>query len=563
VTILARPGLAPKGLDWHDRGYARQDNKEDAFAGRRRGQLSGSIDSAPRQIAAAGLAGAIFWADAFTRLGSAIATLYVLVLLMASDRISRTLLVAWSAGCAALTLTAFGIAHGRDANIDAIGRMIVSLGAVAVTTGMLFHRQVMDARVARERQRHEGMLNSLAVAIWEHDFTPVAAAIDAVRASGVSDLRAFLDANPGFVVATRALVQITDVNETALEMMGVPTKQAFFQRLSDFLPETDESFYDCILAIDERREMFQAETRMITASGEMIDVIVAFSLSPDRCLHSVPGSILDNRQRKRLESTIEGTRRNWTRSSAVLHSARCPHQSLTKSTNLSAIQSFSNSAMRWMERDEPDLEEVRSSDGLRSAVVNVYEVMQRVRNLVGSSRGDAPVNLRSLICDTVSFANRDADTHGAKLMFSHAAHDVVIMGDRILLKHLLLNLITNAMQAMEEMKRGEKLIEISLWARGDEAQITIRDQGPGLAGVAEDRSSSRSSPQSRAVWDWGCRSAVRLSNCTKGISRYPITPRVVRKWRSACLWVCLATPTRMRPAALPGQVSASVKASAR
>jgi hypothetical protein len=28
--------------------------------------------------------------------------------------------------------------------------MIVSLGAVAVTTGMLFHRQVMDARVARE-----------------------------------------------------------------------------------------------------------------------------------------------------------------------------------------------------------------------------------------------------------------------------------------------------------------------------------------------------------------------------------------------------------------------------
>jgi PAS domain-containing protein len=410
VTILARPGLAPKGLDWHDRGYARQDNKEDAFAGRRRGQLSGSIDSAPRQIAAAGLAGAIFWADAFTRLGSAIATLYVLVLLMASDRISRTLLVAWSAGCAALTLTAFGIAHGRDANIDAIGRMIVSLGAVAVTTGMLFHRQVMDARVARERQRHEGMLNSLAVAIWEHDFTPVAAAIDAVRASGVSDLRAFLDANPGFVVATRALVQITDVNETALEMMGVPTKQAFFQRLSDFLPETDESFYDCILAIDERREMFQAETRMITASGEMIDVIVAFSLSPDRCLHSVPGSILDNRQRKRLESTIEGTRRNWTRSSAVLHWARCPRRSLMRSTNL-CLQSRAFrtprcagwSAMNriWKSAHRSSACEARWSMSMKSCSASA--IWSEVRTET------APVNLRSLICDTVSFANRDAD----------------------------------------------------------------------------------------------------------------------------------------------------------
>ncbi|MDK4807301.1 MAG: ATP-binding protein [Novosphingobium aromaticivorans] len=489
--------------------------------------FQGSIDSAPRQIAAAGLAGAIFWADAFTRLGSAIATLYVLVLLMASDRISRTLLVAWSAGCAALTLTAFGIAHGRDANIDAIGRMIVSLGAVAVTTGMLFHRQVMDARVARERQRHEGMLNSLAVAIWEHDFTPVAAAIDAVRASGVSDLRAFLDTNPGFVVATRALVQITDVNETALEMMGVPTKQAFFQRLSDFLPETDESFYDCILAIDERREMFQAETRMITASGEMIDVIVAFSLSPDRCLHSVPGSILDNRQRKRLESTIEGTRKELDkvqRSAAVgAMSASIAHEI---NQPLSAIQSFSNSAMRWLERDEPDLEEVRSSlDGLRSAVVNVYEVMQRVRNLVGSSRGEtAPVNLRSLICDTVSFANRDADTHGAKLIFSHAAHDVVIMGDRILLKHLLLNLITNALQAMEEMRRGEKLIEIDLRADQGEAQITVRDRGPGLAMASAGKQFEpffTTKPGGMGLGLSICRSIVELHEGNISLSNHP------------------------------------------
>jgi len=485
------------------------------------------IDSAPRQIAAVGLAGVIFWADAFTTLGSAIATLYVLVLLVACDRVNRAHLLAWSAGCAGLTLLAFAAVHGRNADLDTVVRMIVSLGANAVTTGMVFHRQVMDTRVIHERRRHEGILNSLAIAIWEHDFTPVAAAIDAVRASGVRDLRAFLEANPGFVVATRRLVQITDVNETALEMMGVPTRQAFFQRLSDFLPETDESFFECILAIDERREMFQAETQVIAANGEAIDIIIAFSLSPDRCLWSVPGSILDIRQRKRLESMIEGTRKELDkvqRSAAVgAMSASIAHEI---NQPLSAIQSFSNSAMRWLERDEPDLEEVRSSlDGLRSAVVNVYEVMQRVRNLVGSSRGEtAPVNLRSLICDTVSFANRDADTHGAKLIFSHAAHDVVIMGDRILLKHLLLNLITNALQAMEEMRRGEKLIEIDLRADQGEAQITVRDRGPGLAMASAGKQFEpffTTKPGGMGLGLSICRSIVELHEGNISLSNHP------------------------------------------
>lgn len=439
---------------------------------------------APRQIAAAILAAAIFAVDSFTTLGSAPATLYVLVLLVACDRQNRSHLLRWSALCASLTVASFLFVHGTSAHVDATVRVIISLGAIAVTTGMLLHRQVMDVRVARGERRHEDMLNALAVAIWEHDFTPVEAAIAEVRANGVTDLRAYLEANPGFVSAARALVRITDVNQTALDMMGVTSKHAFFQRLSDFLPLEDESFQGCILAIDERRDMFQAETQVIAANGEPIDIIVAFSLSPHRSLDRVPGSILDIRQRKRLELAIERARLELEKvhraaamgamSASIAHEINQP---------LSAIQSFSNSAIRWLDRDAPNLTEVRQSlVGLNSAVTNVYEVMQRIRNLVGSSRGEAArVNLRSLICDTVAFANRDAEVQGAKVAFAHGGGDVTILGDSVLLKHLLMNLITNALQAMEGISGGEKLIEIDLQSINEVAHVTIRDRGPGLA----------------------------------------------------------------------------------
>ncbi len=436
-----------------------------------------------RQVAAALLAVAIFWADTFTDFGSAFATLYVLVLLLACNRAARAHIFGWSAVCALFTVASFAFVHGMTAHADATLRMVISLGANAVTTGLLLHRQAVDDRATRGERRHEDTLNSLAVAIWEHDFRPVAAAIAAVRAAGVEDLPAFLDENPDFIVSARSLVRITDVNETALDLMGVPSKQAFFEHLSDFLPESDASFRECILAIDERRDMFQAETQVRAANGEPIDIFVAFSLSPDRGLDRVPGSIFDIRQRKRLEMTVERTRSELDkvqRSAALgAMSAMIAHEI---NQPLTAVQGFAFSAQRWIERDVPDLDEARQAlAGLHDAVLNVHEVMQRVRNLVGNSQTEnAPVNLHTLIRNTVSFASRDVEAQGARISFSHCAPDVMILGDRVLLKHLLLNLIANALQAMEIPSREEKLIEIDLSLAGNQASIIVRDTGPGL-----------------------------------------------------------------------------------
>jgi PAS domain S-box-containing protein len=367
--------------------------------------------------------------------------------------------------------------------------MVISLGTNMVTTGLLLHRQAMDSRMICSERRYEEMLNALAVAIWEVDFQPVANAIAAVRAAGVDDLPAYLDSHPAFVSAAQALVRITDVNETALGLMGLSSKDAFFGHIGDFLPETDRNFRDWILAIDERRDMHQSETQVIDAAGERIDVIVAFSFSPDRSLERVPGSILDIRQRKRLETMIERTRHELDkvhRSAAIgAMSATIAHEI---NQPLAAIQGFARSASRWLDREKPELGEVRQSlAGLDQAMANVYEVMQRIRNLVGSARGEAaPVDLHALIAETVAFAGREADAQSAKLLFTPSVSDAMILGDRLLLKHLLLNLITNALQAMAETA-GEKRVEIRLDTEGSSFSVAVRDYGPGFTAPASER----------------------------------------------------------------------------
>lgn len=435
-----------------------------------------------RLLAAGLLATGIFAADTFTRFHSAIATLYVLVLLIAGRWAARGNLIGWSLACAILTVGSFWIAHGVALETDAVLRLAVSLAANAVTTGLLLHRAALDARMAHEERRYQTMTDTLAIAIWEHDFRPVADAVAALRASGVSDLPAYLRAHPEFVAAARRLVRITDVNQTALDLMGVASKAAFFRHLGDFLPETDASFADCILAIDERRAMFQAETQVHAADGTPIDILVAFSLAPGTCLAHVPGSILDIRQRKRLEATIERNRIELERvqrtaaigamSASIAHEINQP---------ISAIQSYADAAGRWLDRPVPDLEEVRLAlAGLNQAVANVHAVIQRVRALVGGARTElAPLGLGGLIGDTLAVVARDLDAHGARLVFL-ADGDPSVLGDAILLQHLLLNLITNALQAMEGAGVPDPRIELHLQPGEDHVRLLLRDYGPGL-----------------------------------------------------------------------------------
>jgi signal transduction histidine kinase len=490
------------------------------------GVPGGTLDGARlRALAATLLAAGIFWIDSFTGFDSAIATLYAVALLVAGTGLTRRQLLGWSLACATLAFGSFWIVHRDAPTTDPILRLLVSLAANAVTTGLLLHRATLDQRMAREERRYATMTDTLAIAIWEHDFSPVAAAIAAVRACGVTDLRAYLREHPEFVADIRRQVRITDVNQTALDLMGVPSKAAFFRKLGDFLPETDTSFADCIVAIDEQRPMFQTETQVLAADGTPIDVIVAFSLAPGTCLEHVPGSILDIRQRKRLETTVERTRIELERvqrtaaigamSASIAHEINQP---------ISAVQSYADAAARWLARPEPDLDEVRLSlAGLNQAVANVHAVIQRVRSLVGGGQGEMqPLGFGSLVADTLALAARDLDAHGARIHVAPLGEPWVV-GDPILLQHLLLNLITNALQAMESAGVPEKRMDLTLHANADHVLLLLRDHGPGLdpAIVHPFETFTTTKPGGMGLGLSICRSIVELHDGRIALSNHP------------------------------------------
>ncbi|CDM62546.1 two component sensor kinase (plasmid) [Rhizobium favelukesii] len=444
-----------------------------------------------RLAGAAAIGLIIFLVDAFTTLGSAVAVLYVLVIVLASELGDSAAIKRSSAICAGLTVAAFLYVHGFNAETQAWLRLLFSLAANGVTTLLLLRRGIdiarrraSEAALKASEHRYRTIFETLAVAIWEHDFREVKEELEGLRDRGVQDVRRYIADHPDFVINARRKVRITDVNQTALTLMGVPTKEEFFTHLDSFLPENDESFAQCLVAIDEGHPTFQAETKVRTRQGRLIPVIVALSFPPNgEGLDRIQGSIVDITERLEFQEALEHSRRELEHASRVAMigeiSASIAHE---VNQPLSATISFIQAAQRWLDRKTPDLVEAKLAlqDAL-SATEHSANVVKRVHMLLGKAKSETgEVAIEATILDALRLKQPELGTHGTRVIFNPAAEAMITRGDRILLQQSFLNIISNAMQAMDATPAGHRILTIETESRDSEVTFRFIDSGPGL-----------------------------------------------------------------------------------
>ncbi len=449
----------------------------------RSGGHSGSAGNHRYRLAfgiASGLA--IFAIDTFTTLASAVAVLYVLVIVLAGDLGSKRIIQATSAICAILTMISFATSHGQDLESQATLRLLFSLAANAVTTVLLLRRVGDEAALKESELRYRTIFETLAVAIWENDFRAVKAELDKLRERGIVDIRQYLAENSDFVIRMRKAVRITDVNQTALQLMGVASKDEFFRTLDDFLPDTDGGFTHFLAGIFEGQTEFQSETVVRSRDGRLIPILVALSFPKDGSgLDRIQASVVDMTERYQFQEALETSRQELEQASRAAMigeiSASIAHE---VNQPLSAIMTFVQAGTRWLNRQPPDIEEAKLAlQDAVGATEHAAQVVKRVRMLLGKSKSEnAEVTVDAAIADAVQLKQKELTADGVQVNLSLMAQGGTIRGDRVLLQQAFLNIIINAMHAMDTAQTRTLAIQSSL---GDDG-ITIRftDSGAGL-----------------------------------------------------------------------------------
>ena len=96
------------------------------------------------------LAVAVFLVDVLTPLEGAVAVLYVVVVLLAARTTRRDDIIAAAVGCVVLTLAAYLLSHDLNTVASPALRALVSLAAIAITTGLALQNQAATRRLAAQ-----------------------------------------------------------------------------------------------------------------------------------------------------------------------------------------------------------------------------------------------------------------------------------------------------------------------------------------------------------------------------------------------------------------------------
>ena len=153
---------------------------------------------------------------------------------------------------------------------------------------------------------------------------------------------------------------------------------------------------------------------------------------------------------------------------------------------LAAIVADANACLHWLEADRPPLDSVREA---LAAVVNdgnrAGEVITRIRAFLSrSSVAHRPCDLAGVIRDVLLLVGPELGRHGTVLHTSLATDLPPVMGDRVQLQQVLLNLLLNAAEAVREVppERRRLVVRATLEQRedGSWAVVAVEDAGVGF-----------------------------------------------------------------------------------
>jgi PAS domain S-box-containing protein len=151
---------------------------------------------------------------------------------------------------------------------------------------------------------------------------------------------------------------------------------------------------------------------------------------------------------------------------------------------LAAILGNAETAQKMLGREHVDFAELREICGdIVSENHRATEVMRRMRALVSKQPPSlAPLDVEPLIRDVVRLVHADAVLRQCRIAVDIAPDLPPVMGDRIELQQVMLNLLLNAFEAMAECPVPEREVRVqAVLDAGRRVKVSVRDRGTGVA----------------------------------------------------------------------------------
>ena len=269
---------------------------------------------------------------------------------------------------------------------------------------------------------------------------------------------------------------------------GVPSFEELLQRVH---PEDRDSAVETWDRAVAEREDFEVDYRTVLPDGTMKYIHSVghpvFNAAGD--LVEYVGTLMDVTERTRAEDALQKAQAELAHVTRVATLGEMT-ASISHEINqpLGAMVNNASACLRWLAAS--NLEEARRSamlvvaDGHRAS-----EIIARIRALAqkAPTRKDW-FDINKAIHEVIALARSEVQGNRVSLKTQLAGDLPPILGDRIQLQQVLLNLMMNAIEAMRGVDEGPRELWVdSKRVESREVLIAVRDSGPGLDAKSLDR----------------------------------------------------------------------------
>jgi PAS domain S-box-containing protein len=157
---------------------------------------------------------------------------------------------------------------------------------------------------------------------------------------------------------------------------------------------------------------------------------------------------------------------------------------------LAAVVNAAAACRRWLDGGSPNLDEARSAvDWIVREGNRASEVIRRVRALANKTDIEkAPLDINDVTREVIALVQRELTSHQVSLRMELAPALPMILGDRVQLQQVIINLVMNGIEAMRSV--ADRPPELVILSRQDETQqvlVSVTDCGVGIFAENADR----------------------------------------------------------------------------
>jgi two-component system sensor kinase FixL len=148
---------------------------------------------------------------------------------------------------------------------------------------------------------------------------------------------------------------------------------------------------------------------------------------------------------------------------------------------LGAIANYLRGCERLLQADQPDREKLRGAvSSAAEQALRAGEIIRRLRTFVSKGESERRIeNLPQLLEEAGALAMTGAKELGVRLRFNLSPRMELVLADKVQIQQVALNLMRNAIDAMEGSARRELTVSTHP-ADDDMVEVRVTDTGPGL-----------------------------------------------------------------------------------